>query len=580
MASGYTQQDIAKMAAEIESLRSQLAAKEEVVSNLESEVVELESNIASLESNVTSLESNVTSLESNITSLESNITSLETNVTTLETDVTKLESHISKLEYELTWLRKKLFGKMSERFINTDPDSRQLDIFGEQLSDNEREELERAAAQEQELITRTVTANKPRTPRKDISFENLRIEETTIEPEGINFEEYVCIGTEETNRLAYKPAEFFVKRTIRKKYALKNQLTELEDEEEKRPSVVIAPLPDSPIHKCMTDTSLLTEIIIQKYLYHLPFHRQIARFGDLGVRISSSTVGDWFSQSCELLRPLYDHLRRRVLSTDYIQVDESTLPVIDNEKRRAVKGYLWVVRNPDNGEVFFHYDRGSRSEKTALTLLHGFNGAIQSDGYQVYKRFEALDGKLMLGCWAHARRKFDEALAENKKLATEALLQIQSLYAIEREADETGATPEQRRELRRTKAYPVLVTFEKWLYDNYTTLLPQSRTAKAISYTYSIFPKLSRYHLNGRYRIDNNLVENAIRPLAIGRKNYLFCGNSDAAIRAAIVYSLIGSCKAAGVNPAEWLEDVLSKIYSYTKENRNLEELLPHSWKK
>ena len=573
MASGYTQQDIAKMAAEIESLRSQLAAKEEVVSNLESEVVKLESNI-------TNLESNVTSLESNITSLESNITSLETNVTTLETDVTKLESHISKLEYELTWLRKKLFGKMSERFINSDPDSRQLDIFGEQLSDNEREELERAAAQEQELITRTVTANKPRTPRKDISFENLRIEETTIEPEGINFEEYVCIGTEETNRLAYKPAEFFVKRTIRKKYALKNQLTELEDEREKRPSVVIAPLPDSPIHKCMADTSLLTEIIIQKYLYHLPFHRQIARFGDLGVRISSSTVGDWFSQSCELLRPLYDHLRRRVLSTDYIQVDESTLPVIDNEKRRAVKGYLWVVRNPDNGEVFFHYDRGSRSEKTALTLLHGFNGAIQSDGYQVYKRFEALDGKLMLGCWAHARRKFDEALAENKKLATEALLQIQSLYAIEREADETGATPEQRRELRRTKAYPVLVTFEKWLYDNYTTLLPQSRTAKAISYTYSIFPKLSRYHLNGRYRIDNNLVENAIRPLAIGRKNYLFCGNSDAAIRAAMVYSLLGSCKAAGINPAEWLEDVLSKIYSYTKENRNLEELLPHSWKK
>ena len=559
MTSGYTQQEIEKMAAEIESLRNQLAAKEEVVSSLESDVVELESNV---------------------TSLESNITSLESNITTLETDVTKLESHISKLEYELTWLRKKLFGKMSERFINTDPDSRQLDIFGEQLSDNEREELERAATQEQELITRTVTANKPRTPRKDISFEGLRVEETTIEPEGINFEEYVCIGAEETNRLAYKPAEFFVKRTIRKKYALKNQLTELEDEREKRPSVVIAPLPDSPIHKCMADTTLLTEIIIQKYLYHLPFHRQIARFGDLGVRISSSTVGDWFSQSCELLRPLYDHLRRRVLSTDYIQVDESTLPVIDNEKRRAVKGYLWVVRNPDNGEVFFHYDRGSRSEKTALVLLHGFNGAIQSDGYQVYNRFEVLDGKLMLGCWAHARRKFDEALVENKKLATEALLQIQSLYAIEREADEMGATVEQRGELRRTKAYPLLVTFEKWLYDNYTTLLPQSRTAKAISYTYSIFPKLSRYHLNGRYRLDNNLVENAIRPLAIGRKNYLFCGNSDAAIRAAMVYSLIGSCKAAGVNPAEWLEDVLSKIYSYTKENRNIEELLPHLWKK
>ena len=558
MTSGYTQQEIEKMAAEIESLRNQLAAKEEVVSSLESDVVELESNV---------------------TSLESNITSLESNITTLETDVTKLESHISKLEYELTWLRKKLFGKMSERFINSDPDSRQLDIFGEQLSDKEKEELEKAASQEQKLIASTLTTKTSRTPRKDISLENLRVEETVIDPEGINPEEYVCIGSDVTNKLAYKPAEFYVKRIIRRKFALKNQ-SEQQSEGKERPTILIASLPESPIHKCMADTSLLTEIIIQKYLYHIPFHRQIARFTDLGVRISSSTVGDWFSQSCELLRPLYDHLRRRVLSTDYIQVDESTIPVIDNEKKRAVKGYLWVVRNPDNGEVFFHYDRGSRSEKTAMLLLHGFKGAIQSDGYQVYKRFEALEGKLMLGCWAHARRKFDEALAENKKLANEALLQIQSLYAVERQADETGATPEQRKELRRTKAYPILVTFEKWLYDNYKALLPQSRTAKAISYTYSLFPKLSRYHLDGRYRIDNNLVENAIRPLAIGRKNYLFCGNGEAAIRAAVMYSLLGSCKAAGVNPTEWLEDVISRIYSYSNGKGNLEELLPRLWRK
>jgi len=335
MVSGYTQQEIEKMAAEIESLRNQLSAKDEVVSNLESNIVKLESN-----------------------------------VTTLESSVTKLESNISKLEYELTWLRKKLFGKMSERFISSDPDTRQLDIFGEQLSDKEKEELEKAAAQEQKLITSTLTTKTSHTPRKDISLENLRVEETVIDPEGINPEEYVCIGSEVTNRLAYKPAEFYVKRIIRRKFALKNQ-SEQQNEGKERPTILTASLPESPIHKCMADTSLLTEIIIQKYLYHIPFHRQIARFTDLGVRISSSTVGDWFSQSCELLRPLYDLLRRRVLSTDYIQVDESTIPVIDSEKKRAVKGYLWVVRNPDNGEIFFHYDRGSRSEKTAMLLLHG-----------------------------------------------------------------------------------------------------------------------------------------------------------------------------------------------------------------
>ena len=487
----------------------------------------------------------------------------------LRKKISEKDVRISKLESDLLWFRKQFFGKTSERFIATNPDERQLDLFGEQLSAQEKAELEKAAQQEQELITKTITVKKSRTPRKDISMDNLRIEETIIDPEGINEEDYVHIGSEVTDKLAHRPAELYIKRTIRRKFALKDHS-----------AVVIAPLPASAIHKCMADTTLLTEIIIQKYLYHIPFHRQIARFSELGVRVSSSTVGDWFSQSCELLKPLYDLLQRRVLSTDYIQVDESTLPVIDNEKHRAVKGYIWVVRNPDTGEVFFYYDRGSRSQKTAMVLLRDFRGAIQSDGYQVYNRFENMDGKLMLGCWAHARRKFDESLLENKKLATEALFQIQSLYAIEKEADQAEATLEQRKEMRCTKAYPILRTFEKWLADNYKSLLPQSRTAKAIAYTYSIFPKLSRYHLDGRYRIDNNLIENALRPLAIGRKNFLFCGNNDAAIRAAVVYSLIGSCKAAGISPTEWLTDVLSKIYSYRNGKGNLEELLPHEWAK
>lgn len=165
----------------------------------------------------------------------------------------------------------------------------------------------------------------------------------------------------------------------------------------------------------------------------MPFHRQISRFAELGVKISSSTIGDWFSETCQLLRPLYDKLRQRVLSCDYIQVDETTLPVIDNEKKQTVKGYLWVLRNPINGEVFFHYDGGSRSNRTDMALLYNFKGAIQTDGYQVYNKFERLDCKLLLGCWAHARRKFDEALSENTKTATEALLYIQKLYAVERE---------------------------------------------------------------------------------------------------------------------------------------------------
>lgn len=333
----------------------------------------------------------------------SEVQKLVDEIASLRDQLSAKEAVISKLEFEIDRLRKIIFGKKSERFISTDPNVRQLDIFGEPLSDREKAELEKAAQQEQELITRTITVNKPRTPRKDISLEGLRVEETIIDPEGINDQEYVCIGSEETSRLALKPAEFYIKKTIRRKYVLKNQSDRINGENESS-TVLIAPLPPAPLHKCMADTSLLTEIIIQKYLYHIPFHRQIARFANLGVHISSSTVGDWFSQSCELLKPLYDHLRRRVLACDYIQVDESTLPIVDNEKKRAVKGYVWAVRSPDTGELFFHYDRGSRSEKTAMVLLHNFKGAIQTDGYQVYQNMEQLDGKLMLGCWAHARR--------------------------------------------------------------------------------------------------------------------------------------------------------------------------------
>lgn len=522
MASEYTQEDIQKLLTEVESLRSKLSEKDATIN--------------------------------------------------------KLDETISKLEGQLEWLRKKVFGKMSERFIAANPDERQLDLFGDQLSDEEKRELDKAASQEDDIITKTINVKKPHTPRKEVSMDNLRVEETIIDPEGINDDEYVCIGSEVTNKLAIKPAEFYIKRTIRRKYALKNQVSTDDQDKNKRATVLIAPLPDSPIHKCMADTSLLTDIIIQKYIYHMPFHRQISRFAELGVRISSSTVGDWFSETCQLLKPLYDILRERVLTSDYIQVDESTLPVIDNEKKRAVKGYLWVLRNPVSGEVFFHYDGGSRSQRTAMVLLHNFRGAIQSDGYQVYNKFERIDGKLLLGCWAHARRKFEEALSENNKIATEGLLYIQKLYAVEREADESGVTPEQRKEMRYNRSYPIMVAFEKWLMENYRDHLKQGRVGKAISYTYSIFPKLSRYHLDGRYRIDNNLVENAIRPLALGRKNFLFCGNHEAAIRAAIIYSLLGSCKAAGVNPTEWLSDVISKIYPYQKEKRNIEDLLPNNW--
>ncbi len=481
---------------------------------------------------------------------------------------------INKLQGEIAWLKRKVFGRMSEKFVSEDPQARQLDLFGDILTEQEQQEISQATQKEDERLTRTIKVKKSRTPRKDPSLENLREEVQEIYPVQKDDPRYECIGEDVTKKLAFNPGEIYVKVIKRKKYALKESLQGLEETSSLK-SVVIAELPKEAINKSLADSTLLSEIILQKFLYHMPFHRQIQMFKNLGVNLSSSTIGDWFSATCEALKPIYDRLRQEVLATDYIQVDESTIQVVDDGKGKTKKGYIWVVRDPIKGNVFFHYDNGSRSGETARVLLSKFNGAIQTDGYQAYNQFESQNGKLLLGCWAHARRGFENSLDENRTLASEALVQIKELYDIERQAAELGLNYDEIAKLRSEKAYPLLVRFEKWLVDNHSKVLRQSRTGKAIEYAYSIFPRLSRYHLDGRYKMDNNLVENSVRPLAIGRKNYLFCGNNQAACRAAIIYSLIGSCKAMDVNPHNWMSYVLNNIATIG----DITQLLPENYK-
>ena len=411
--------------------------------------------------------------------------------------------------------------------------------------------------------------------RKPVLSNNLPIEETHIYPEGVQDNpDYVEIGVENTDTLAIQPAKMYVKRIVRHKFVLRSQL-QIEDPD--RQTFLIAPLPETIRPKSMVDASLLADILINKYIYHLPFYRQIQKYKELGVLLNDATINDWFTSVCERLRPLYDKLREQIMSSDYIQVDESTLPVIDNEKHRAVKGYMWAVRNALTGDVYFHYDMGSRSGDTARKLIGGYRGAVQTDGYEVYESFENMPGKRMIGCWAHVRRKFVEALDENKKYASVAIVYIGKLYKIEEEMRDAGLTPEEIKERRQKESYPIIQEFEKWMDSVANAFTPKSRMGKALVYTYTLLPRLSRYVLDGRYNIDNNGIENAIRPLALGRKNFLFDGNHDAAIRAAIVYSLFSSCKAASIEPREWLEDILVRLPAYTGD---LGVLLPCNWQK
>ena len=373
------------------------------------------------------------------------------------------------------------------------------------------------------------------------------------------------------------PAQIYIRRIVRHKLVLKSNL-QIQDPD--RQVFFLAPVPAVPLPKCMASESLLADIILQKFLYHMPFYRVVQQYKELGLKVSDSTLNDWYAATCELLKRPYDVLRREVMSRDYIQVDESTLPVIDNEKHRAVKGYMWCTRAVEDNLVVFQYDMGSRSHETARKLLRGYRGTIQTDGYGAYDQFENDPRIQVIGCWAHARRKWSDALDENKRIASEALVYINKLYHIENEAKEAGITGDALREKRQKEAYPVIQEFERWMYATAGMISEQSRIGNAIKYTLPLLPRLSRYVYDGRFCIDNNLVENAIRPLALGRKNFLFCGNHDAALRAAIVYSLLGSCKAVGVDPREWLEDVLLRIPEAGIAPAAIRELLPDRWAK
>lgn len=497
---------------------------------------------------------------------------LAAQVEKLTAEKAELENTVSSLKSMMAWLRKKLFGSMSEKHLPLDPSVLEPTLFDMSQSEEEQAALDAEVKKMEEQNAKAIEVKSHRREvRKPVMRKDLPVEETHIYPEGINPDEYTEIGVETTDRIAIRPAVMYIDRTVRHKFVLKSSL---QIEAPEKQAFVIAPLPEMIIPKGMASESLLADILIDKYVYHLPFYRVMQKYKEQGVLLSDSTIGDWFNAVCSRLRPLYDKLRERILSSDYIQVDESTLPVIDNEKHRAVKGYIWAVRDAVCGDVYFHYDMGSRGGDTARKLIGAYRGTVQTDGYEVYEAYEGAPGKRMIGCWAHARRKFVEALDEDKKHASEALVYIGRLYGIEKEMQEAGLDPESIRKRRQEESYKIIQEFENWMDSVSGCFTPKSRMGKAIVYTYTLLPRLSRYVLDGRYNIDNNGVENAIRPLAIGRKNYLFCGNHDAAVRAAIVYSLFSSCKAHGVDVRSWLEDTLKRIPT----EKAVDQLLPCTW--
>jgi transposase len=463
-----------------------------------------------------------------------------------------------QLRHELDQLKKIVFGNRHERFVPAvPPEQLSLDIAVD------TKEVPAIVSEHIEYTRRKVESNKPHPGRMTLPA-SLPRERVIIEPEE-DVTGYKKIGEEITEELEQVPAKLFVRQYVRPKYA--------------RPSgegIVIGSLPVRPLEKSIAGPGLLAQMVIDKYVDHLPIHRQMERFKRNGVTLAYSTLTDWISGVCDLIDPLYELHKKLVLESEYLCVDETPIKVLDKEKKgKTHRGYHWVYFSPGTKQVLFDYREGRGREGPEI-LLKNFKGYLQSDGYEVYESFALREGIIHLHCMAHARRKFDEALSNDQARASHAMEEIQKLYAIERRCKEEILNTDQVKDIRVKESAPVLENLKKWMIENYPQVLPKSPVGMAISYALQRWDKLSLYITDGRLRIDNNLVENAIRPVAIGRKNYLFAGSHQGARRAAILYSFMGTCKSHNVNVYDWLKDILVKIP--TTPVNQLQKFLPQNW--
>ena len=500
----------------------------------------------------------LTSKEKQIVSSARKLAFKEKQIVSQEKIVSEKQEEVSRLKALVAMLKRMKFGTQSERFLKQIIDPNQLHLSFEDLAQKSEKDQD-GDKPVKELIIYQRTKKKHNGRNK--LPEDLAVKEIVIEPEE-STEGLTKIGEERTEILEYTPGNFFKIVIIRPKYA-----------KEENSGILIADMPSRPIEKCLAGNFLLTSILINKYVDHLPLYRQQQIFKRRGIQIAPSTIDSWVVKLGFLLEPLYNTMVESVKHSSYIQADETPTRVLDkNKKGKTHRGYYWVYHSPLKRMVIFDYQK-SRNKDAPHKILENYKGYLQSDGYAVYNHYVINESVVHLACWAHARRYFEQALDHDKVRAEHVLLEIQKLYAIERELKET--TSEERKKQRLNKSLPIINELGKWLFRESNNVLPKSSIGKAINYTKNLWDSLQSYIYDGNLHIDNNLVENSIRPNALGRKNYLFAGSHEAAQRTAMYYSFFGTCKLNGINPERWLVKVLSQIADH-KANK-LYELFPQN---
>jgi transposase len=470
------------------------------------------------------------------------------------------------LRQKVDALVRRVFGSSSEQL---DPGQLELFLQGQAPSPSAAPLTQPLAAPIENPSRPCRSDNKPRLP------ENLPVVEEVVDPDAVKAEPHAwrCIGQEVSEQLDYEPGRFLRRRVIRRKYVHKT-------DQDRAP--LVAPLADCLQERSLAAPGLLSHVLVSKYCDHLPLYRQEHIYRQRhGVALPRQTLARWVELAADWLRPIYDQIRTGVLAGGYVQVDETPVEYLAPGHGKTRQGYFWTCSRP-GGDVLYRWEisRGANCLNNLIPV--NFRGVVQCDGYAAYRAFaDSRNGNIQLsGCWAHVRRKFYESLEQSPRTAAWFLRQIQHLYAVEAALRRHHAGPQLRAARRASQSRLVVQRFERALVRLKAShrYLPQSLLGQAIGYALGQWQTLTGYLDNGQLEIDNNLVENAIRPTAIGKKNWLFVGEAGAGQRGAIIYTIMECCRRRNIDPYTYLRDVLTRLPHMT--NRQIPEITPEAWSK
>lgn len=479
------------------------------------------------------------------------------------------DSTIHHLKEQLEWFKRQFFGKKSEKIIDNDP---QIYLPGLEPGKVDASEMATSSTEDKKI---TLTRKLPERNGQDaVEVDpSLPIKTTVID---LKEEEKICketgerlveIGRDKSYKIAYQPGSYFVKEIIRLKYA-HPKLAEL--------GVKTANLPESLLTKCQADDSLLAHIITEKFVNHMPLYRLAEQMGRDGLEISRKLLSQWVIRAGMAVKPLYDVMVSSILASGVVFMDETTVKV--QAKNKCDTGYVWVLaggRSASPPYRIYNF-RSNRCHKNAWDILKDYRGILHSDKYGAYQSLAEKKIITWCPCMAHARRKFFEAQAGDPIFRAWVLRKIKYLFMLEKVA--WARSPQERLKIRQQYEVPILDELAACMQKRITegVLLPKSKLREAIGYYLGLIPYLKNYTTDAFARLDNNVAERAIRPLTIGRKNWIFFGSEDGGQAATILLSLVQTCRGLDINPTEYLEDVFRRLMSHSANK--LEELLPDRW--